>query len=209
MIAVLLQAFFFVSMVNNIAASPATHAINVWLTSSNLSTGSPLLLLAPQNDIDKNWSLTGNSKMKALSRVNVEIDSKTLLQSIVGYGAGLPQSSAFVLIGLKRRSPPLYNTVMERIFGAGESSARMTVIRFPIGSCDFSIQNTSYDENANDFDLTWFKIDEDRSEDAKCLYLFKCVVISSELIIEVLQDAIKINPTLKLIGDCHISFSPT
>ena len=162
--------------------------IDTWLTSSDLQTGDPLKLLERQAPrfVKQNVADSGNES----NTIRIEIMANDVLQSIVGYGAGLPQSSAFVLVQLKRKNSSLYHSVMDKLFGSADDEARISVIRFPVGSCDFSIQNTSYDEHVNDFDLSWFALDPD-----------------SEYIAEVLLDAVSINPALTLIGKQYCIFS--
>jgi glucosylceramidase len=108
----------------------------------------------------------------------ISVNVSHRLQEIVGYGAGLPQSSAYVLRKLKDRDPGLYKDVMTRLFDPIQGIG-ISFLRFPIGSCDFSMHNTSYDEVGNDFDLSSFAIDPD-----------------SEDIVTVLLDAMAINPRI-------------
>lgn len=63
---------------------------------------------------------------------------------------------------------------MNALFGSSiNGGAGLNILRFPIGSCDFSLTMTSYDEVSGDYTLSQFQIDND-----------------SEYIIEVIQDAI-------------------
>jgi glucosylceramidase len=151
-------------------------SVNVWLTSSDSVTAAAIKLLEPQETI-------GLSASKPQADISIAVDTSSVLQKILGYGAGLPQASASVLINLKRQNSGLYNEVMERLFGSSAVGASISAVRFPVGSCDFSIQNTTYDESYNDYDLSDFAIDPD-----------------SEMIVEVLKDAKVLNPALTVIG---------
>ena len=167
------------------AQSVGNVQIDIWLTESDLQTGDPLKLLERQ-PIQYSFPFNRDDQGAAHNEskpIHIEISTAETLQTVVGYGAGLPQSSAFVLIQLKRNQLPIYNSVMNKLFGSGDDEARISVIRFPVGSCDFSIHNTSYDEHIDDFELKYFSLDAD-----------------SEYIVEVLLDAVAINPELTLIG---------
>jgi O-glycosyl hydrolase len=168
--------FFLVVVAALVLALVRCDSVKVWLTTSDPQSASVIKLLEPQQERTLSFEKTQQD-------VTITIDSSTILQKIVGYGAGMPQSSASVLVNLKRNNYELYGQVMEKLFGTSESGARISAVRFPVGSCDFSIHNTTYDESYNDFDLRSFAIDAD-----------------SEMIVEVLRDAMMLNPSLVLIG---------
>lgn len=149
-------------------------SLETWLTSCD-KDGNVLNLLEPQTD------LAPVDSTVALSKVNIDTSQK--LQHMLGFGAGIPQSSAYVLSQLKARNSSMYWDVLSQVFGS--EGAKMNFLRFPIGSCDFSLQATTYDEVKDDYELTHFAIDKD-----------------SETIAEVLIDVKKINPGLSLIGEC-------
>ena len=48
--------------------------------------------------------------------LNVQFDINQRLQPVVGFGAGLPQSSAHVLLELKKTQPALYEQVLIELF---------------------------------------------------------------------------------------------
>lgn len=114
--------------------------------------------------------------------LSISINLSQKFQNILGYGAGLPQSSAYVLSKLKVYSLETYEYVMNNLFSNSNGSG-LSILRFPMGSCDFSLTNTSYDEFKDDYNLSYFEIDDD-----------------SKIIISVLQDALKINPDITLIA---------
>jgi hypothetical protein len=152
--------------------------IKYFLTTSD-SNGKATNLLAEQPPL-KFGNVSIDSELLTL-----HINTSTFFQDIQGYGAGLPQSSALVLMNLKANQPSLYFELLEKLFGKVEG-ASISAIRFPIGSCDFSMTNTTYDEVDSDFNLEKFAVDTD-----------------SKLIFDVLRDVVKINPTIKLIGIYH------
>ncbi len=90
--------------------------------------------------------------------MNYQINSSKKLQQILGYGAGLPQASAKVLIDLKRRNEKLYGYTMNKLFGSKNDGAGINILRFPMGSSDFSIVNTSYDEHTTIILYSIFKL---------------------------------------------------
>jgi hypothetical protein len=149
--------------------------VSSWLTTADPETGDAQKLLEPQGPIEVGRGGT--------AQVQYNVDVSQTKQSILGYGAGLPQASASVLYNLKGRNPSVYSSVMQQLFGTANNGAAMNILRFPIGSCDFSMHNTSYDEHKDDYSLQYFAIDED-----------------SKMIVSVLKDALAVNPNLVLIG---------
>jgi glucosylceramidase len=164
------------------AVGSSAIQVKSWLTTADPVTGAALKLLEAQEPID------GAGFTRRLSTdADFGIDISSTKQKIIGYGAGLPQASASVLFNLKERSAELYNAVVEQLFTTSNGGAGINILRFPIGSCDFSIHNTSYDEHENDYDLENFAIDDD-----------------SKMIVEVLKDALAVNPGLVIIGTCGV-----
>ena len=157
-------------------SSPTNVPADVWLTTCS-TQGDLLALLQKQEDPS---SISAGST--SASKLTIQIDPDLTLQNIVGYGAGLPQSSAFVLVSLKEKNATLYWSVMHNLFDP-ITGAGLSFIRFPIGSCDFSMTNTSYDEVDGDYELNSWAIDPD-----------------SEYIVTVLQDAVKINPLISIMA---------
>jgi glucosylceramidase len=72
---------------------------------------------------------------------------------------------------------------MRKLFGDGDSDAGISMVRFPIGSCDFSMSWNTWDDTPSDYNLSHFAPDGD-----------------SELVIEVLRDARAIRPSLILLA---------
>jgi glucosylceramidase len=151
--------------------------VRSWLTSADPVTAAAIKLLEEQSPIL-------NSKTGGSSFLSINIDVEQKKQTILGYGAGLPQSSAYVLSSLRSRDVGLYNAVLNKLFGTSNGGAAINILRFPIGSCDFSMTNTSYDEIQDDYSLDSFAIDSD-----------------SQLIVSVLTDILVVNPNMVLIGE--------
>jgi O-glycosyl hydrolase len=147
-----------------------------YLTQCDAANGDVLNLLAPSFQ-----TITNSTNYFS---VNIDIDVSISFQQIMGYGAGLPQASAFVLRSLKDRNLDLYQQVLKKLFTNITDGANMNFLRFPIGSCDFSMISTSFDEVADDYDLSEFAVDSD-----------------SYYIVEVLQDVLLIRPDMQLIGN--------
>ncbi len=158
------------------------NAVDVksWLTQSDLS-GNAIHLLEPQASI--NAIEKSNNQLEAKDGwSSINIDQNSRFQKMEGFGAGLPQASASVLYNLKKRNNKLYEETMQKLFSK-DNGVGINILRFPIGSCDFSIHNTTYDEIWWDWNLEHFAIDSD-----------------SEMIVSVLQDVQKINSDLLIIG---------
>lgn len=166
-----------VSLLTAIANTETVKA-KTWLTASDPSSAAAIHILQPGEMAFAKKSADTQKK----GALNVQFDINQRLQPVVGFGAGLPQSSAHVLLELKKTQPALYEQVLIELFSP-ENGAGLSILRFPIGSCDFSLRNTSYDEVAQDFTLQHFKIDQD-----------------SEKIVQVLRDVRKINANLQVIG---------
>jgi O-glycosyl hydrolase len=170
--------------------SGSATEIKSWLTQSD-NSGNAIHLLEEQPPI-----FSSVFSVKDSEKISIDISSSSKLQTIEGFGAGLPQGSAYVLYNLKQKNPDLYQTTLQKLFTKDNNGMNMNILRFPIGSCDFSITNTTYDEVYWDWDLSEFSIDKD-----------------SEMIVEVLLDVGKVNPDLVVIGKiraffyCLISFS--
>jgi glucosylceramidase len=172
----------FITLSTFFSAFVSSAQIKSWLTQAD-SNGNVISLLQPQTDISTSTNIvSGNG-------IEININSANKFQTIEGFGAGLPQSSSYVLSNLKKSNPNLYQYVLNQLFSK-ENGMGMNILRFPIGSCDFSIHNTSYDETYWDWNLGDFAIDPD-----------------SETIVSVLQDVYKVNPELTVIGKLS-SFLP-
>lgn len=84
--------------------------------------------------------------LRSLDAIHVIVNSLDVLQEIDGFGAAMTHSSAQVLASLKLRNTSLYRSVMERLFGSGPGSARISIVRIPIGSSDFSSHAHTFDD---------------------------------------------------------------
>lgn len=160
-----------------------------WITQCDPSTGDVIELLKLVSTPAPSHEVISKGK-----QVTISLSTDTMYQRIEGYGAGLPQSSAAVLFKLKQSNITLYNSVLSKLFGQPSEDHNnemgLNMIRFPIGSCDFSITNTSYDEVKDDFKLNYFNLDSD----------------TQTYIVDILRDVKKVNPQLRLIGKEFIYF---
>ena len=105
-----------------------------WLTTCDSDDGHVLSLLSPQSSISTT-SYSSSIKSSGTAK-EIQINKETLLQSMEGFGAGLPQSSAYVLIKLKHSNLNLYQSTLQQLVGKNnENGIEMNMIRFPIGSC--------------------------------------------------------------------------
>lgn len=161
----------------SISATSSSPQVKSWLTQANPQNGEAIYVLKETDGKELKFDVDGSAASATIS-----INSNSLLQKMEGFGAGLPQASAYVLSQLKINNKQYYDQVMTNLFSK-EKGIGMSMIRFPIGSCDFSLRNTSYDEVKDDYDLKYFAIDAD-----------------SEYIVSVLLDAKTINPGLQIIG---------
>lgn len=144
-----------------------------WLTTADARTGAATAVLEPSRLSSE------SSSFQAKASINLNVQ----YQEMLGYGAGLPQASAFVLHSLKSRNSTAYQLVLKKLFTSDQDGAKMNFLRFPIGSCDFSMVSTSYDEVKDDYSLSHFAVDAD-----------------SQYIIDVLKDVRSLNPSLQIIA---------
>lgn len=119
--------------------------------------------------------------------INVRVDDSLQYQPYLGVGASFSDSSASLLSDLKTSNPTRYEELMTRIFSVAEGDG-LAMWRGPMGASDFTeasvhwtnadVQGPAGDPLAN-FGLTEHDTDE---------------------IIPVIQDALAINPDLKIIA---------
>ena len=130
----------------------------------------------------KEKNITSSDKKKG-SSYKLFIDTESPQQRVLGLGAAMTDSSAYVLYQLKEKNPTLYNYTMEKLFSPIKG-AGFTVIRLPVGASDYTATKKYYtycDEKSED--LSTFTIEHDK-----------------KYIIPVLKDALKINPKLWFMG---------
>lgn len=150
----LIFTFFIISCNNNTnpEVSISNGTADIWLT-----TGDSLTLLS------KVATLPFQDSGKASENI-IQIDESQTFQTILGFGASMTGSSAYVLtknIGEAKRQEVM-NSLFSKEKGIGLSYMRMTV-----GASDFSSHNYSYnDPPAGKFDSTLeaFSINEDKDD---------------------------------------------
>jgi glucosylceramidase len=95
----------------------------------------------------------------AMADVTITVDATTHYQSIVGFGADITDSSAYVMAS--HLSASALHDLLVKLFdptlGVG-----LSFLRQPMGASDFSSAgNFSYDDTSNDINLTQFNITQD------------------------------------------------
>lgn len=88
----------------------------------------------------------------------VEIDPARTFQTIVGFGGSFTESAAFAL---SKMSPEKRSEAIKAYFDP-KSGHGYTLCRTHINSCDFALDNYSYDETAGDTALKNFDISRDK-----------------------------------------------
>lgn len=115
--------------------------------------------------------------------VKIAVDRTTSFQTMHGYGAAMTDSSAWLLMNLKRRNPQLYNDTMKKLFSPTDG-AGFSFLRLPMGASDYTASTTYYTYcDRQSPDLSLFSIDHDRA-----------------YIIPVLKDALRLNPDVRILG---------
>ena len=93
------------------------------------------------------------------SYAKIKLFPEKTYQKITGFGGSFTESSAYLLNQLSTTQRKL---VINAYFG--DHGARYSLTRTHINSCDFSLSNYSYAPIADDTNLDYFTIDEDRDD---------------------------------------------
>ena len=152
----------------SVGAEGGAGTVQVWLT-----TGNEQNLLARQEDL-----LFGPVRG---APVIVTVDEGVTYQSIDGFGAAVTGSSAYLLQQLPHDAR---RALLEELFG--EEGIGLSMVRFTIGSSDFSLGNYTYHDtpgNRPDFEFAHFSIEPDRAH-----------------VIPTLQEVLEVNPDVKVMG---------
>jgi glucosylceramidase len=113
----------------------------------------------------------------------VTLDPTRKQQTMLGLGAAMTDSSAWVLMNLKSRNPALFAFVMQRLFSPGQG-AGFSVLRLPMGASDYTATpklHTYCDEPSPG--LEKFSIAHDQA-----------------YVIPALREALKLNPSIRIIA---------
>ncbi|CAM3136813.1 S-layer-like y domain-containing protein [Paenibacillus lupini] len=151
--------------------SAATDPVNVWMT-----TGDKSNLLSRQKDVS--FDTDG-----APSELTIDVDENTAYQTIDGFGGALTDSSAYVI---SKMEPTAKDQLMKKLFSREGDGAGFSYLRLPMGASDFATSKYTYDDmpkGETDPELHNFSIEHDE-----------------EYIIPLLQQALEINPDLKIMG---------
>lgn len=144
------------------AAAAVPGPVGVWL-----STIDGKSLLERRSDVE--WS-DGTR-----ARRHIVLDASQKFQEMEGFGASMTDSSAFLL--RERLSPEARAEVMDKVFG--EDGIRLSLLRQPMGSCDYSLDLHTYQDRPGEP----FSIEPDR-----------CWILPA------LKEAFERNPDLKVIA---------
>lgn len=115
--------------------------------------------------------------------IKIAVDRTKVFQTMYGDGAAMTDSSAWVLMNLKRKNPPLYEYTMKKLFSPAEG-AGFSFLRLPVGASDYTASAAYYTYcDRQSPDLSTFSIAHDRP-----------------YIIPVLKDALRLNPDIRILG---------
>lgn len=162
------------------SAASATPALAVGETVQvYLTTADGANLLAQKSNITLGAVSSGT--------INVRVNDSLTYQTIVGFGAGFTDSSAFLMNRVKSYSTSMYNTMMNDLFNTS-TGVGLAYWRIPIGSSDFTeaaAHWTADDVEAGGSDPT---------------ANFALTSHDTGHIIPVIQDALAINPSLQTLA---------
>ena len=145
------------------------------------TTGTKSALLSRQSDIPLNsGSASGN--------VDITVDPGRELQKVNGFGAAMTHSAATVLL---EQTPELRQQILEQLYSTTKG-AGFGIVRVPIGTSDYA--------GLIDGEAIHYTLD-DLPEGETDPTLAKFSVANDEkTVIPVLQQALKINPNLLIMG---------
>jgi glucosylceramidase len=158
-----------------VAARPVLPTVQLWL-----STADRRLRLARQPDIEMTAS--------AALPVDVVVDTHTTYQSIVGFGAALTDSSAWVI--QNRMNAVQRAALLQELFGPSPGLG-MNMARLTIGASDFSLQPYTLDDlptGQTDPSLQHFNVTPNLLD-----------------VIPTVREALSVNPQLRIVAS---SWSP-
>ena len=149
------------------SASGAGAAVGVWRTTADLSAA-----LARQPD-------TAFGADTGPAPLTVTVDPTVRYQQMDGFGVSLTDSSSWLI--MNQLTAAKRAEVMDALFGP--DGIGLSLLRQPMGSCDFSRSLYSYDDTAGDTTLAQFSLSKDE-----------------ESIIPALKLALAQNPGIRLIA---------
>lgn len=92
---------------------------------------------------------------------SISINANTRYQKILGFGTSFTESSAYTFSKLSNSDQ---QKVLNAYWGSDlNTSNQYTLGRIPIGACDYSLSQRTYDDTWNDNNLDHFSIDYDQS----------------------------------------------
>ena len=150
-LSVLLLGSCFVLFRTLLPSTAAGPTVQAWLTTSN---GSSQLTAQPDLQFGSN---SGNA-------ATITVDDSHTLQQMVGFGAAVTDSSAWLIHN--KMSSSQRTTVMQKLFDPRQGIG-ISFVRIPMGSSDFSINGPySYDDlpaGQSDPNLNHFSISHDQA----------------------------------------------
>lgn len=115
----------------------------------------------------------------------IKVDTTTTFQSIDGFGFCLTDASAYLIHQLPSDKK---ETLLKELFSVKDKSIGISYLRITIGASDLSLEPYSYDDmptGQTDINLNHFTLERDKTVN---------------FLIPVLQDILKINPDIKILG---------
>jgi len=150
--------------------------VQVWLTTPDESR-----LLERQADLA--MKAEPDKSEEAVDTPTIIVDESVTYQTIDGFGASLTDASAWLLA--ERMDAASRGELMKRLF-AREEGIGISYLRLPMGASDFALDHYTYNDlppGETDPELARFSVAHDEA-----------------YIIPMLQEALRLNPELKLMG---------
>ncbi|MCU1493289.1 MAG: Ricin lectin [Acidimicrobiaceae bacterium] len=171
---ILLAALAALPILSEAAPAQASTTLSAWMTTANGSSE-----LTPQSAISLAPVTRGG--------VNVTVNDSLQYQTMTGFGAAFTDSSTYLMQQLKSYSSTSYQTLMNELFSP-TSGTGMAFWRLPMSSSDFNSTSTPWTD------------DDTQGPSGNPTQYFGLTAQDTGHIIPVIQDALAINPNLKIVA---------
>ncbi|KAK0554518.1 hypothetical protein OC846_002090 [Tilletia horrida] len=129
------------------------------------------------------------------SAADIIVNTSLPLQQIDGFGGALTDSAAYTLLELKHGNESIYNRTLQALFN---DRLGISVLRVPLGGCDFSLSEYSFAPNAPAGDILALALSTGNATNALKSSNFS-IAQAENYIIPVLRDILTLQPRLKIM----------
>ncbi|KAE8249004.1 hypothetical protein A4X13_0g5383 [Tilletia indica] len=146
-----------------------------------------------------NWT-SGGFTFKTYSndttKADIIVNTSLPIQQIDGFGAALTDSAAYTFFQLKQSNMTIYNQTLNSLFNIRTG---IPILRIPLGSSDFSLQEYVFAPNAPPGDILAQAIASPKNITNALQSAGFGLGVANDYLIPVLRDIIAIRPQLKVM----------